>query len=113
MLPLAPETSVEEDVEATKALLDDLHLLLDSVPKDQLWDLFQALGVSVLVEFERVKVGRREIIPVRATVRLGGEDAPQRLPVHQVDQAAYTPTGDEAPLGQTTLCGKDGRGERI
>ncbi len=109
----APETSVEEDVEATLALLDDLHLLLDRVPKDHLWDLFQALGVSVLVEFERVKVGRRNNIPVRATVHLGGEEAPKRTAIRRDPNPGLSATRADPEPGQPTLCGKDGRGERI
>ena len=110
---LGPETSLDEDVEATMALLDDLHLVLDRVPKDHLWDLFQALGISVLVEFERVKVGRRDNIPVRATVRLGGEGAPQRMAFRRDTSPGLTPTLADPEPGQETLCGKDGRGERI
>ena len=39
-------------VDSTLVLLDDLHLLLDRVSKDRLWEVFQALGVSVHVDFE-------------------------------------------------------------
>jgi DNA invertase Pin-like site-specific DNA recombinase len=108
-----PEASLEEDVDSTLALLDDLHLLLDRVPKDRLSEVFQALGVSVLVDFERRKVGRRNIIPVRATVRMGGEGAPSRMTVRRDAIPGPTPTHVDPTPGQKTLCGKDGRGERI
>ena len=108
-----PEASVAENVDSTLALLDDLHLLLHRVPKDRLWELFQALGVNVLVDFERVKVGRRDRIPVRATVRMGGEGAPSRMTVRREAIPGPTPIQADPAPGQETLCGKDGRGERI
>lgn len=110
---LTPSASLDEDVDSTLALLDDLHLLLDRVSKDRMWEVFQALGVSVLVDFERKKVGRRNIIPVRATVRMGGVGAPSRMTVRRdAMPPAPAPTHVPAPE-EKTLCGMDGRAERI
>ena len=109
-----PKANLDKEVDSTLALLDDLHLLLDRVPKDRLWEVFQALGVSVLVDFERKKVGRRNIIPVRATVRMGGEGAPSRMTVRRdAIPPEPTPTQVDPAPEQKTSCGKNGRGEKI
>ena len=90
------------------------ELAINVIRKHRLWEVFQALGVNVLVDFERKKVGRRNIIPVRATVRMGGEGAPSRMTVRRdAIPPGPTPTHVDPAPEQETLCGKDGRGERI
>ena len=85
---------IEAEVAACREVLEHLSTSLHLVPQDELHATLNALGVAVVVEFERRKVGRRDIVPKAATVHLGG------LPEA------------ESP-GELTSYSKDGRGERI
>lgn len=97
----ASDVDLDGEVESTLKVLEELHLMLDRVPPDSLREVFEALGVTVRVEFERRKVGRRANIPVRAELRLGCEES------------FALPALPGAADGATEALGIGGRGERI
>lgn len=63
-------------------------------------EIFDSLGVTVTIDFEKKQVGQRHIIPTHAEVRLGA-NGPLALP-------AATPQGEV----EEQALGKDGRGDR-
>lgn len=91
---------IDHEVRETMALLDDTHARLDRAPRKQLLDVFNEMGVEVTLDFEKRKVGRRDVVPVAARVRFGCGDEP-------------SPTAPLDPDGPERMCGKVGRGERI
>lgn len=92
--PDIPPEDLDQQVEQCLLVLHDFDQYLDSIDPSQLHDVTEALGVRLVVEFERRKVGRRENVPVAATVHVGGL------------REGWNADGQ-------TSCSKGGRGERI
>jgi DNA invertase Pin-like site-specific DNA recombinase len=117
-----PAIDIEEETERALATLSDLHGYLDELPTERLAEVFQAFGVVVVLNFERRKVGRRDIVPTKATVLFQGEaDAGthKRAAAQIVPNLVAAPVFDQplpttpASVKQQTSSSKDGRGERI
>ncbi len=92
---------VDAEVEACLDLLGSLHERLDEIPAKSLREVFNSLGVTVTIDFEKKRVGQRQIIPTHAEVRLGANGSlvlPAATPPGEVEEKAL---------------GINGRGERI